>query len=211
MDSLSPGYHLVILYSHLVILFVCLLDPDTARETLAHNVIPGLSAVMKVFKPKPGLHELYVLDPKVETNILHVPMHQGKHFDKKWKLIRIKRVVLIPRAHHTLKNLFLQFFLKKRSVFRIVPDLWSLMTSVWKLEFVVLGHSAELDMITGHITDRLLPAVLAGGDCLPAAIQVLDDASLVWLTQLLIGLTQALAAHRLLGCVHLTDMLSEYN
>ena len=27
------------------------------------------------------------------------------------------------------------------------------MTSVWKLEFVVLGYSAEIDMITGHITD----------------------------------------------------------
>ena len=53
------------------------------------------------------------------------------------------------------------------------------MTSVWKLEFVVLGHSAELDMITGHITDRLLPAVLAGGHCLAPAVQVLDDAGLV--------------------------------
>ena len=97
--------------SRLVVLFVCLLDPDTAGETLAHNVIPGLAAVMKVLKTKPGLHKLYVLDPQVEANILHVPMHQGKHLDEEWKLIRIKRVVLIPRAHHTLKNLFLQTIL----------------------------------------------------------------------------------------------------
>ena len=97
--------------SRLVVLFVCLLDPDTAGETLANNVIPGLAAVMKVLKPEPGLHELYVLDPQVEANILHVPMHQGKHLDKERKLIRIKRVVLIPRAHHTLKDLFLQTIL----------------------------------------------------------------------------------------------------
>ena len=47
-------------------------------------------------------------------------------------------------------------------------------------------------------------AVLAVGDHLAPAVQVLDDAGHVGLTDLLIALTLRLTTHRLLGGVHLT-------
>ena len=104
----------------------------------------------------PGLHELDVLQPQVEADILPPLVVEAEHLDEEGKLVRVEGVVLVPLADHALVDLHLMMIMIMMIInydddhHQALVDLHLglLMAAVWELELVVLCDGAVLAV--GH-------------------------------------------------------------